>query len=158
MRTQLAHFTDTNIASEGVKTDRRSDACSAQACTSFRDCTCLTRVGVVVSLRAMHSDCFQSTITDCSHRTTAVHSTMLQNTHTVQLPYGISQRRPSPFCMAAYTRDSYSNVGLRGFLQSHPSAGTVPHTGTPRPSIRSLPHSTPHSVAYSTVLLKGENT
>jgi hypothetical protein len=30
-------------------------------------------------------------------------------THIVQLPYGTSQRRPSPFCMAANTRDSYSS-------------------------------------------------
>ena len=154
MRTQLVHFTDKDIASEGVKTDRRSEACSAQVCTSFRDCTCLTRVGVVDSLRAAHSDCFQRAISDCSHRTTAVHSTTLQNTHTVQLPYGISQRRPSPFCMATYTRDSNSTVGLRGYPQSHPSAGTVPQT--PRPSIRSLHHWTPHNVAYSTVLLKAE--
>lgn len=96
VRTQLVHFTETDIAFEGVKTDRRSDACSAQACTSFRDCTCLTRVGVVDSLRAAHSDYFQKAISDCSHRTTAVRSTaMLQNTYTVQLPRGTSQRRPS---------------------------------------------------------------
>lgn len=77
-------------------------------------------------------------------------------THTVQLPYGTRQRRPSPFCMVACTRDSY-NTALRSYPQSHPSAGTVPQTGPPRPSIRSLPHSTPHCVGYSTVPKSGEH-
>jgi len=81
VRTQLVHFTETDIASEGVKTDRRSDACSAQAYTSFRDCTCLTRVGVVDSLRAAHSDCLQRAISDCSHSTAGRSTAMLQNTH-----------------------------------------------------------------------------
>jgi hypothetical protein len=80
VRTQLVHFTETDIASEGVKTDRRSDACSARAYTSFRDCTCLTRVGVVDSLRAAHSDCLQRAISDCSHSTAGLSTAMLQNT------------------------------------------------------------------------------
>jgi hypothetical protein len=60
---------------------------------------------------------------------------MLLNTHTVQLQYGTIQRRHSPFCMAAYLRDSYNTV-LRGYPHSHPSAGTVPQTGPPRPTRR----------------------
>jgi hypothetical protein len=73
-----------------------------------------------------------------------------------QLPYGTSQRRPSPFCMAAYTRDSYSTV-LHGYPQSHPSARTVPQTGPPRPSIRSPPHSTPQCGLLYSFAKSGEH-
>jgi hypothetical protein len=155
VRTQLVHFTETDIASEGVKRDRLSDACSAQAYTSFRDCTCLTRVGVVDSLRAAHSDCLQRAISDGSHSTAGRSTAMLQNTHSSA---SVRRQPTASFAILHGRKHVIPTVVIRGYPQSHPSAGTVPQTGSPRPSIRSPPHSTPHSVGYSTVLLKAENT
>jgi len=140
VRNQLVHFTDKDIASEGVKTDRRSGACSAQACTSFSDCTCLTRVGVV----ELWIPCVPRIPTAFRepYPTAAIELQPSAAPPSYKTHSSASLRHPSPFCMAAYTRDSYSTV-LRGYTQSHLSAGTGTQTGPPRPSIRSPPHSTP---------------